>query len=181
MSAVKLPLTWPQDVRAFDELVARHEPRLYRLAFRMLRQREEAEDVVQEAFVKAFEALPSLRAPKAFPAWLQRIAVTLCLTRLRSARRGREISLEDSAFASLADTLSSQLDDGRLVRAALADLPPHYRALLEACYVHGYTYAELAAFAGLEMPTLKARLFRARRCLRKRLREILDEDGPAAS
>ncbi len=140
----------------------------------MLHQREEAEDVVQEAFLKAYEALPSLRAPKAFPAWLGRIATMLCLTRLRTARHRRECSFDDSTQVAIEDACEER-EYACLVRDALAELPPHYRALLEACYLHGYSYRELAAFAGIEMTTLKARLFHARRCLRKRLGEVLDQ------
>ena len=173
MSAVRTP--WSADTGAFDEIVACHQVRLYRLAYRMLRQREEAEDVVQESFLKAFEALPSLRAPKAFPAWLGRIATMLCLARLRSARRRRECSLDGDTLELIDDPFSREGEDAELVRLALVALPSHYRALLEACYVQGYTYAELAASAGVEMHTLKSRLFRARRELRKRL-----EEGTAA-
>ncbi len=158
---------------AFEEIVRQQRARVYKLAYRMLRAREEAEDVTQETFVKAFEALPTLREPAALQTWLCRIAASLCLSRLRAPRYRRELPTETLAWQGGGDPAREEAEFARLVRETMAQLPPHYRLLIEACYVEGRSYKETARLTGVGVETLKTRLFRARRLLRGRLREAL--------
>src|SRR5574340_616079 len=110
------------DPSAFDEIVRRYQTRVYNLAYRMLRTREEAEDVTQEAFLKAFQSLATLRAPEALGAWIGRIASTLCLARLRSPRYRRERAAE--GLAQQAEEAAKPEDDlARAVQEAVAQLP----------------------------------------------------------
>jgi len=152
------------DPSALDELVRRHQNRIYNLAYRMLRQAEDAEDVTQEAFLKAFAALPRLKNDGAFRSWLCRIAANLCLMRLRS--RPRCIELAEDATAD--DTCSADCSDldAWQVREAVAKLPPKYRLAVVAFYVEGRSYAEGARLAGVPVLTFKTRLYRARKMLR---------------
>jgi len=165
---------------AFEEIVRQHQPRLYRLAYRMLRHREEAEDVAQEALLKAFESLPSLRHSGALRAWLDRITVTLCLSRLRSASHRREFASECLLFRPAEGPAQDDVEFSRLVREVVSQLPPRYRSLIQACYLEGRSYHEVAGLAGIELSAVKTRLFRARRCLRARLAEALGDAVPAA-
>jgi RNA polymerase sigma-70 factor (ECF subfamily) len=159
------------DPSAFEEIVRRHQTRVYNLAYRMLRHREEAEDVTQEAFLKAFTALPALREPGALGAWLERITATLCLGRLRSPRR-REVTTGNPTPQEV-DTETEELS--RAVREAVAQLPAHYRLAIVCFYLEGRSYEEAARVAGVGVRTLKTRLYRARVQLRARLGEALGE------
>ena len=162
------------DATAFEEIVRVYQTRVFNLAFRMLRNHEEAEDVTQEAFVKAYEYLPTLREARALRTWLYRITASICLSRLRSASYRREIVTEISTqFAD--EDIPEESELSQVVQEALAQLPAHYRWMLEACYLKGYSYKETARLAGVEMHTFKTRLFRARQHLRARLAEVLEQ------
>lgn len=156
------------DPSALDEIVRRHQTRVYNLAYRMLRQREEAEDVTQEAFLRAFDALPRLRDDASFRSWLCRIAANLCLARLRSTARQAEVATDPSL---LAEPQAPTPEIIAQVRAAIARLPPKYRLAVVAFYLEGRSYREAARLAGVPVLTLKTRLYRARRMLRDLLGE----------
>jgi len=164
------------DPSAFEEIVRRHQARVYNLAYRMLRQREEAEDIAQEAFLKALAALPSLREPGALGAWLARITASLCLSRLRSPSRRREVAVEhpvaEGPDAEAREFVSS-------VRAAVARLPHHYRLAIVCFYLEGRSYEEAARIAGVGVRTLKTRLYRARVLLRGLLADALGREMEA--
>jgi len=159
------------DRSALDELVRRHQNRIYNLAYRMLRQREDAEDVTQEAFLKAFEALPRLRHDAAFRSWLSRIAANLCLMRLRS--RPEPTAVATDVETPSGDTGRDERWSGReiavSIRDAIALLPPKYRLAVVAFYVEGRSYEEGARLAGVPRLTFKTWLYRARRMLRDAL------------
>lgn len=163
------------DPSALDELVRRHQTVVYNLAYRMLRHREDAEDVTQEAFLKAFEALPRLKDDAAFRSWLSRIAANLCLMRLRSRRSRSELPADAQDWPSDHSRCESQSssDAAISVRVAIAQLPPKYRLAVVAFYMEGRSYKEAARLAGVPVLTLKTRLYRARKMLRDML-------GPSA-
>jgi RNA polymerase sigma-70 factor (ECF subfamily) len=167
------PVVRPADSSLFEELVRQHEAQVYRLAYRMLRHREEAEDITQEALLKAFESLSALREPQARRAWVGRIAASLCLARLRSPSYRRECHSDTLAEYAAPGPTEEEATLNRLVRDEVARLPRHYQELLRACYVEGRSYEEMARRAGLEVTTVKMRLFRARRRLRARLQEAM--------
>jgi RNA polymerase sigma-70 factor (ECF subfamily) len=156
------------DPSALDELVRRHQRHVYNLAYRMLRQREDAEDVTQEAFLKAFEALPRLKDDAAFRSWLCRIAANLCLMRLRSRPRRTELLADTQDWPSDHAPCESQSNSEAAisVRVAIAQLPPKYRLAVVAFYMEGRSYKEAARLTGVPVLTLKTRLYRARRMLR---------------
>ncbi len=138
----------------------------------MLRRREEAEEVTQEAFLKAFTSLSSLRDPEALHAWLGRITSTLCLTRLRSPRYQREVTVAEITPPDAG--LAEDLEFACQVRAAVAQLTPIYRLAIVSFYLEGRSYNEAARVAGVGVRTLKTRLYRARLELRALLAEALE-------
>jgi RNA polymerase sigma-70 factor (ECF subfamily) len=160
------------DPSALDELVRRYQSRIYNLAYRMLRQREDAEDVTQEAFLKAFEALPRLKDDAAFRAWLSRIAANLCLMRLRS-RSHAEAPWDAVAQADQASQHDATPEIIERLRTAMAELPPKHRLAVVAFYIEGRSYNEAARLAGVPVLTFKTRLYRARRMLRDMLSDAL--------
>ncbi|HUT73579.1 MAG TPA: sigma-70 family RNA polymerase sigma factor [Armatimonadota bacterium] len=165
------------DRSAFDEIVRRHQGRVYNLAYRMLRHPQDAEDVTQEAFLKAFGALPRLKNERAFASWLGRIAANLCLMRLRSAQRAE--TLTDPAVIAEGSACAgnpSSLDIVGETRAAIAKLPPKYRLAVVAFYLEGRSCREGARLAGVPVLTFKTRLYRARKLLRDLLGEV--PEGP---
>jgi RNA polymerase sigma-70 factor (ECF subfamily) len=168
------------DTAAFGELVGRYQSRLYTLAYRMLGQREEAEDTVQEAFVQAFRALHRFRPGERFAPWIYRIATNLCIDALRK-RRYRQLSL-DSPVLEDADRYRYVAGGGnspeeellaadlrRWLERAVGALPPNYRAVVVLRHVQGLSYQEIAAVLGVPLGTVKTRLFRAREILRRQL------------
>ncbi len=157
------------DPSALDELVRRHQGRIYNLAYRMLRQAEDAEDVTQEAFLKAFAALPRLKDDRAFASWLGRIAANLCLMRLRSPARRAEVPMDPAVIPTDGALPALSLEVGGHVREALDRLPPKYRLAVIAFYLEGRSYQEGARLAGVPLLTFKTRLYRARRMLRRAL------------
>lgn len=165
------------DREAFEALVARYQTPVYRLALRMVHRPEDAEDVAQEAFLKAYLALPSFREEADFRTWLFRIASNHCLDRLR--RRRRELADAGAVEAGL-HRGSTAVDEGPLQRLlrrerredladAVASLPPRYRIAVVLHYVQGLTYREIGGVLGLPLKTVETRLYRAKALLRTRL------------
>lgn len=153
------------DERALEELVRRHQGRVYNLAYRMLRSAEEAEDVTQDAFLRALAALPRLRDERAFAPWLLRITANLCITRLRKRVRNPEEALEAADVPAPEEDTLARLE----LEKALARLPVRYRLALTTFYVEGRSYREAAELVGVPVTTFRTQLYRAREMLRQAL------------
>lgn len=154
------------DGRAFDELVREYRPWLLGLCFRLLRDREAAEDTVQEALASAFVNLHRLQDPARFRAWLSRITLNACRMHLRRAAAMPEC--DRSADLMLIPT--PDRDPGLItLEDALAQLDRETRLLLSLCYDEGLSHAELAALLSLSRAAIKSRLHRAREQLRKEM------------
>jgi len=170
------------DPSALSEIVRRHQKRVYNLAYRMLRNPEDAEDITQDAFLSALAHLSQIRRDASLGAWICRIAANLCLARIRSSGRAREVPLEAS-LSSLADAeTGDEWSRRHLVgetREAIARLPPKYRLAVVACYLEGRSYQEAARIAGVPVRTLKTRLYRARAMLRRLLQPVLEAEETA--
>jgi len=172
------------DARAFAELVRRYEGALYRLAWRMLRNDEEARDVVQETFLRVFRALATFDQERRFSTWILRIATNLCIDHCRR-RRVKWVSIDDHGEDDDRPPLvlaGSEAPPDRLHRDAalarrldelVARLPPIYRAILELRYKQQLAYEEVAEVLGVPLGTVKARLHRAHR----HLKELLAQSG----
>ncbi len=153
------------DPSAFEEIVRRHQGRVYNLAYRMLRDHDDAEDLTQEAFLRVFQSLPRVRDDRALGAYVTRVAANLCITWLRARSRRPEQSADPADLASVPAPAGSELDEH--LRAALSTLPPKYRLAIAAFYLEGRSYQEAASDLGISIRALKTRLHRARTMLRQ--------------
>jgi len=173
------------DQTAFEQLLLDHQNRVYTLAFRMVNDREEAADLAQEAFLKAWQVLPSFQGDSSFSTWMHRLTTNVCIDWLRKQKRRKEIepaySLDDeeAAWAEPADPEQDpqkkleRSERNRAVERALAALPDYQRQVLVMRELSGLSYQEIGQALDLDMGTVKSRIARARLALRK----ILLEDG----
>lgn len=173
------------DANAFETLVLEYEKNVYNIALRMTSNSEDAADMTQEAFIKAYNSLQSFRGDSKFSVWLYRIVSNVCLDFLRSKNRRPTVSLSvedddgEDAQLDVADESQSPelLLDRKLtrdsVRRGLDSLPPDYRQILLLREIQGLSYDEIAQALSLEVGTVKSRIFRAR----KRLCTFLIDDG----
>ena len=159
------------DIAAFEQLYRRHHARMHGVIARLVGQAgARAEDLVQEAFVRAWQALPAFRFESAVSTWLHRLAVNTALMELRS-RRGRPgMDDDEDALDSLptADTAGNAML-GRDLERAVATLPRRARAVLVLHDVEGWKHEEIAAELGMAVGSSKAQLHRARHLLRERI------------
>jgi len=153
---------------AFGELVARYERAVYHLAVRTLRDRTEAEDAAQEAFLKAYRALGSFRPGAKFSTWIFTICYRGCCDRLAKRRRFSGEELPDRAdTAAGPELLAERSDEAARLRTAIDALPEKYRAVITLYHLQGKQYEEIATVLNLPLGTVKTHLFRAKEQLRK--------------
>jgi RNA polymerase sigma-70 factor (ECF subfamily) len=170
---------------AFEELVNRYEKKIYRLGINITGNAEDAEDVLQEAFLKAFEHLPEFREDSRFYTWIVRIAVNEALMKLRKRRTRREVAIEDSEDED-GEVLVREFADWKpnpeqeyaraelegILQGAVRALPPGFRTVFYLRDVEGLSTEETAELLNLSVGAVKARLFRARLRLREELSKI---------
>ena len=173
------------DANAFEELVLEYEKKVYNVALRILGNSEDAADMTQEAFIKAYNSLSGFRGDSKFSVWLTRIVSNLCLDFLRSRSRRPTVSLSveddggDDVQLDIADNSQSPelLLERSLtresVRRGLKALPEDYREILLLREIQGLSYDEIAAVLNIEVGTVKSRIFRGR----KKLCDYLIKDG----
>jgi RNA polymerase sigma-70 factor (ECF subfamily) len=170
------------DVGAFEELVRRYDRNVFRIAQHITQNREDAEDVVQDAFLKAYENLPQFQGQSKFYTWLVRIAVNEALMKLRRRRPERMVSLdeevrteEDSMPREIADWSPNpeqqynQAELKDILGKTIQGLPPGFRTVFVLRDVEGLSTEETAEALNLSIPAVKSRLLRARLQLRERL------------
>jgi RNA polymerase sigma-70 factor (ECF subfamily) len=177
------------DTKAFGRLVERYQRRVYALSFGILRQREDAWDVAQEAFVKAYRNLDRFAGEAAFYTWLYRIAYNLSLDVLRSRGRRELVGLDEHNPAleqairdearpddAPPNELFARRETARAVQKAMERLSEKHRAIIVLREVEGLSYEEMAEVLGISKGTVMSRLFHARKNLQALLRPLL-EDG----
>lgn len=164
---------------AFDRLVERYQRNVYRLCYRYVNNHHDANDLAQEAFLKAYRAIGKFRGDSSFSTWIYRIAVNTCLN-FRSARKPESEELPET----LADGAAGALDhlaldqQARRVREAVSRLPEKQRATLILKVYHDLTHEEVAGVLGSSVGTVKANLFHALGNLRKQLARATDGESP---
>jgi RNA polymerase sigma-70 factor (ECF subfamily) len=170
------------DARAFELLVQRHEGKIFSLAHRMTRNREDAEDVVQQSFQKAFIHLKKFEGESLFSTWLTRIAINEALMLLRRKRGTREVPIESNAEDETTLPLDIpdagpnpedsclQREQERILSAAVKELKPGMRKVIELRELGELSTGETAQVMGLSVGAVKARIFHGRRKLRQTLR-----------
>jgi RNA polymerase sigma-70 factor, ECF subfamily len=170
------------DIRLFEVLMRRHNQRLFRAARSILHSDDEAEDVMQDAYARAFEHLADFRGTAQFSTWLTRIAVHEALARLRRANLVARLDAqhEEGAhdMASSASTPEQHVSDTELrsvIESAIDELPPEFRVVFVLRVVEQMNVADVAECLGIPQETVKTRLFRARQRLKRRLMDRLDD------
>jgi RNA polymerase sigma-70 factor (ECF subfamily) len=176
------------DQDAYTVLVERHSDLVYAIVSRIVLNTADADDVAQEVFVRAYHALPRFRGDSKFSSWLYRIAVNRSLTHLkRSKRRAALLDPEAGAREDVEAVLGGtregpgeavlRRERQAMVRAAVSQLPPRYRAVVTLFYLEERNYKEVAEILGIPMGTLKTHLHRARALLREALANRDTEGG----
>ena len=163
------------DLDAFGELVRRHQDFVFGAALRIVRDPVLAQDVAQEAFVRAYQRLDQFRGEARFGTWLHAIAVSVTLNGLRRVKRTRERErpLDNALALSLPPDTALDLKDR--LRKAIDGLPDLYRTVFLMHDLEGYSHREIAAALGVAEGTSKARLSRARAKLRDMLGDLVEE------
>src|SRR6202158_999277 len=170
------------DAKAFSELLRRYEGKIFRLAQHITQNREDAEDVLQEAFLKAYEHLDQFQGQSKFYTWIVRIAVNQALMKLRKRKTDRSVSLDETIDTG-EDTVAREIaawdenpeqqysreEINEILGSAIDGLAPIYRAVFVLRDVDGLSTEEAAGALDLSVPAVKSRLLRARLQLRERL------------
>jgi RNA polymerase sigma-70 factor (ECF subfamily) len=167
------------DADSFNELILRWERPIYALAYRTIGREEDARDVCQETFLRAFRALPGFRGQAKFSSWLYRIALNLCRDWIRKERRApvvqppEDVDLMELAAAAepseSIEDLVARKDLSRLVERAMELLPEEQRTAIVLKEYHGLTFQEIADLVGCPLSTVKTRLYQGLTVLRREL------------
>ena len=173
------------DPDAFEELVTAYEKQVYHLALRMTANPDDAMDLSQETFLRAWRGLASYRSDSAFSTWLYRLASNVCIDFLRRQKKQKVVPLyhtddeEEERELSLPqpgpgpeEQILRQLEQEQVAQA-LAQLEPEYRQALTLCVIQGLSYTEIAQVLGIKEGTVKSRIARAR----EKMRNILQKSG----
>jgi len=170
------------DVAAFTELITRYERKIFRLARNITQNQEDAEDVLQEVFMKAYTHLSSFEGNSKFYTWLVRIAVNESLMKLRKRKTDKQVSLDEpvdtgeeevvreiAVWENTPELRYSQTELRRILDEAIAGLAPIYRTVFQLRDVEEMSTEDTAEVLGLTVPAVKSRLLRARLQLREKL------------
>lgn len=170
---------------AFETLFERYRTLVFRFAYQMVPRRDDAEDIVQEAFVRAYQNLDKYRDEAKFTTWLLRIVTNLCTDQARMSNR-RQALEQQEATGSLVwmtvgdwdDPVQNLEDDRRkhALRRALAALPVHHRSVIVLRDIEEREYTDIAAILGCTIGGAKLRVLRARRALKDRIAPLLGDD-----
>jgi RNA polymerase sigma-70 factor, ECF subfamily len=175
------------DKGAFDALVLKYQHRVVKLVLRYVRSPAEAEDIAQEAFIKAYRALPQFRADSAFYTWLYRIAINTAKNAVASRSRSPIVYDLDDGDADESYELQGRMKDSatpealamteeirQTVNAAIEALPEDLRTAIVLRELEGLSYEEIAATMECPVGTVRSRIFRAREAIDARLRDVFD-------
>jgi RNA polymerase sigma factor (sigma-70 family) len=173
------------DARAFDELVVKYTPRLYGLVYNMTSNHEDANDLLQDVFAKAFRSISGFRGKSSFYTWIHSIAVNMTINFLKKRGRRYQMSLDDvdlniqndKEFIELTATSSPvrEADLGELqqkLNEAMQKLSPEHRAVVTMFDIQGMPHAEISKILGVSEGTVRSRLFYAHRQLQAYLEEF---------
>ena len=181
------------DSTAFGELVRRYEGKIFRLAQHVTQNREDAEDVLQETFMKAYEHLDQFKGDSKFYTWIVRIAVNQALMKLRRRKTDKSVSLDETidtgedmvvreiaAWGEDPEQQLSREELGSILDTAIQSLEPLYRSVFVLRDIEELSTEETAEALGLSVPAVKSRLLRARLQLREKLTRFFKRKGDDA-
>lgn len=182
-----------RDASAFNELVRRYEGKIFRLAQHVTQNREDAEDVLQETFLKAYEHLDQFKGDSKFYTWIVRIAVNQALMKLRRRKTDKSVSLDETidtgedtvtrevaAWDENPEQRFSREELGGILDSAIDGLEPLYRSVFVLRDIEELSTEETAEALGLSIPAVKSRLLRARLQLREKLTRFFKRKGDDA-
>jgi RNA polymerase sigma-70 factor, ECF subfamily len=174
------------DAAAFEELVARHERRAYAIAMGLVRDQEDALEIVQEAFLRVYRGLDGFNGAASFFTWLYRIVKNLSIDLMRRPARQREVAdpdlddpekhLDGAIRGADPSDLLHRSELAERIGAAFEALPPYHRDVIVMREVEGMSYEEMAAAAGVSKGTIMSRLFHARKKLQRSLAACYREE-----
>jgi RNA polymerase sigma-70 factor (ECF subfamily) len=172
---------------AYEELVAKYQTKVFSMALSFTRNREAADDLAQEIFLKAYLALPRFHGKSEFGTWLYRIAINHVRDFLRKKGRAKEVSLDDVPEISFSDREQSEKAEQErerearrtLVQTFVRSLPEKYRVIVTLRDIQGLAYDEISRILKLSPGTVDSRLHRARRMLRVKLAPYMTGEGGA--
>jgi RNA polymerase sigma-70 factor (ECF subfamily) len=176
------------DVESFNQLIVRWERPIFALAFRTLGREEDARDVAQEAFMRAYRGLPGFKGQAKFSSWLYRITLNLCRDWMRRERRAPLVAVPEGLDPTdLADERASPIESvevlvarremSEAVARAMAELPEEQRAAILLKEYHGLTFQEIADMLECPLSTVKTRLYQGLSVLRRRLERRQAEEA----
>ncbi len=180
------------DLESFNQLVVRWERPIYALAYRTLGREEDARDVVQEAFLRAFRGLKGFKGQAKFSSWLYRITLNLCRDWMRKSRRAPMIQVPETEdgldmaeqMPSLAESVEELVNRQQMsaaVAKAMAELPDEQRTAILMKEFHGLTFQEIADALDCPLSTVKTRLYQGLSVLRRRLERDARQQADDAS
>ena len=156
------------DTSAFDEIMIRYERQIYRVCYRFVEHREDAMDLAQDVFVKAFEHLPTFRRESTLKTWLYRIAINHCLNHVKKhSQEFVQVTESTSSTKSSAQAELEHQERRQRFRRLVKRLPPKQKAILELRVNEQLSYEEIAKISGRSVSTIKASVFFALEKLRK--------------
>ena len=169
------------DIESFNQLIVRWERPIYALAYRVIGKEEDARDVCQDAFLRAYRALPGFKGQAKFSSWLYRIALNLCRDWIRRQRRAPvsqlpedmdaiELASETGPVESIED-LVARRELSAIVEEAMSELSEEQRTAIILKEYHGMTFQEIADMQGCPLSTVKTRLYQGLSLLRRRLEQ----------
>jgi RNA polymerase sigma-70 factor (ECF subfamily) len=169
------------DIESFNQLIVRWERPIYALAYRVIGKEEDARDVCQDAFLRAYRALPGFKGQAKFSSWLYRIALNLCRDWIRRQRRApvsqlpedadaTELATETGPVESIED-LVARRELSAIVEEAMSELSEEQRTAIILKEYHGMTFQEIADMQGCPLSTVKTRLYQGLSLLRRRLEQ----------
>jgi RNA polymerase sigma-W factor len=173
------------DGKAYDDLILLYKDAVYSIIYRMVRNKQEAEDLSQEAFIKAYNSINSFNEEYAFSTWLFKIATNNCIDFFRKRKlktysmdqtikyKDEEIQQEYADNEPTADKEIVASEKSAMIRKAIEELPEKYRTAIMLRHHEERSYEDIAQILDLPLGTVKARIFRAREMLKKSLRGIL--------
>ena len=173
------------DQDAFGALVGKYKTKVFNLAFSLTRNRETAEDLAQEAFIKAYRALKSFRFQSEFGTWLYRIALNHIKDYMRSEGRYRKVPFEETIMEMgvqedvVRDREEEQIAEQRrkIVLEGIHSLPEKYKVILSLRDIQGFSYSDISHILKISPGTVDSRLHRARKMLRKKIAPFFLEKG----
>lgn len=167
------------DTNAFGGIVRRHQSSVFNVCFRVLGERQSAEDLAQETFIRAYHRLGTFDIERDFGPWIRRVAANLCYNHLQK-KQAEQVLLDEEYDLPLEnikhspENILGAKERSEQIRSALLALPDHYRLVLELRHFQDFSYAEMATVLDLPLNTAKSHLFRARKQLAKILSENID-------